>query len=165
MNIAIGSDHGGFELKTVIVNALAGAAKITDMGPADRSSCDYPDYAAKVAMAVASGEADFGILLCRSGIGMSMAANRFQNVRAAVCATTETATMTRQHNGANVLCLGADVVSPAYAVDIAKAFLATPVDESERHARRRWKLERAERLSDCSGLMRDDPEEIGRAHV
>ena len=158
MNIAIGSDHGGVELKAALVNALAGAAKVVDMGPADKSSCDYPDYAAKVAKAVASGEADFGILVCRSGIGMSMAANRFQNVRAAVCATTDTATITRQHNGANVLCLGADVVSPSYAVEIAKAFIATPVDESERHARRRWKLERAERLSDCSGLMRDDPE-------
>ena len=158
MNIAIGSDHGGVELKATLVNALAGAAKVVDMGPADKASCDYPDYAAKVAKAVASGEADFGILVCRSGIGMSMAANRFQNVRAAVCATTDAATITRQHNGANVLCLGADIVSPSYAVEIAKAFIATPVDESERHARRRWKLERAERLSDCSGLMRDDPE-------
>ena len=88
MNIAIGSDHGGVELKAALVNALAGAAKVVDMGPADKTSCDYPDYAAKVAKAVASGEADFGILVCRSGIGMSMAANRFQNVRAAVCATT-----------------------------------------------------------------------------
>ena len=158
MNIAIGSDHGGVELKAALVGALAGAAKMIDMGPADKTSCDYPDYAAAVAKAVASGEADFGILVCRSGIGMSMAANRFQNVRAAVCATTDAATITRQHNGANVLCLGADVVSPAYAVEIAKAFIATPVDESERHARRRWKLERAERLSDCSGLMHDDPE-------
>jgi len=158
MNIAIGSDHGGVELKAALVNALAGAAKVVDMGPADKASCDYPDYAAKVAKAVASGEADFGILVCRSGIGMSMAANRFQNVRAAVCATTDAATITRQHNGANVLCLGADVVSPSYAVEIAKTFIATPVDASERHARRRWKLERAERLSDCSGLMRDDPE-------
>lgn len=99
MNIAIGSDHGGVELKAALVNALAGAAKVVDMGPADKASCDYPDYAAKVAKAVASGEADFGILVCRSGIGMSMAANRFQNVRAAVCATTDTATITRQQIG------------------------------------------------------------------
>jgi glycine hydroxymethyltransferase len=89
---------------------------------------------------------------------MSMAANRFQNVRAALCATTEAATLARQHNGANVLCLGADVVSPQYALEIAKTFLLTPVDEDARHARRRAKIERAQRLSDCSGLMRDDPE-------
>jgi glycine hydroxymethyltransferase len=109
-------------------------------------------------MDVSSGAADFGILICRSGIGMSMCANRFQNVRAALCSTTEAATLTRQHNGANVLCLGADTVSSEYAIEIAKTFLATPVDEDERHARRRWKLERAQRFSDASGLMRDDPE-------
>ena len=158
MNIAIASDHGGFELKAVLSNALSDGCKVLDKGPFGKDSCDYPDYAVAVAKSVASGEADFGILVCRSGIGMSMAANRFQNVRAALCATTEAATLTRQHNGANVLCLGADVVSPAYAVEIARAFLSTPVDEGERHARRRWKLERAERLSDCSALMREDPE-------
>ena len=158
MKVSIGSDHGGVELKAELVKALAGAYEVTDFGPADTTSCDYPDYAVAVAKAVASGTADFGILICRSGIGMSMTANRFQNVRAALCLTKEDATITRQHNGANVLCLGADKVSAADAVEIAKAFLSTPVDESERHARRRWKLERAQRLSDCSGLMKDDPE-------
>ena len=158
MKIAIGSDHGGVELKATLVSALSALATIDDKGPADKTSCDYPDYAIEVAKDVASGTADFGILICRSGIGMSMTANRFQNVRAALCATTDAATATRQHNGANVLCLGADVVSPEYAVEIAKTFLATPVDEDARHARRRWKLERANRLSDCSGLMASDPE-------
>lgn len=158
MKIAIASDHGGVELKSALVNALADIAEVEDLGPSDKTSCDYSDYAVKVAMKVSSAAADFGILICRSGIGMSMCANRFQNVRAALCATTEAATLTRQHNGANVLCLGADTVSVEYAVEIAKAFLATPVDEDERHARRRWKLERAQRFSDASGLMRDDPE-------
>ncbi len=158
MKIAIASDHGGFELKGHLVRTLGASHEIIDMGPADRKSCDFPDYAVPVAQAVASGAADFGILICRTGLGMSMAANRFQNVRAALCATTESATLARQHNGANVLCLGADAVSGDYAVEIAKTFLATPVDNDARHARRRWKLERAERLSDCSGLMRDDPE-------
>lgn len=158
MKIAIASDHGGVELKSALVNALADIAEVEDLGPSDKMSCDYSDYAVKVAMKVSSSAADFGILICRSGIGMSMCANRFQNVRAALCATTEAATLTRQHNGANVLCLGADTVSVEYAVEIAKAFLATPVDEDERHARRRWKLERAQRFSDASGLMRDDPE-------
>ena len=158
MKVAIGSDHGGVELKAELVKALSSAYEMTDFGPADTTSCDYPDYAIAVAKAVASGTADFGILICRSGIGMSMTANRFQNVRAAICANVETARVTRQHNGANVLCLGADAVAADLALEIAKAFLSTPVDESERHARRRWKIERAQRLSDCSGLMHDDPE-------
>ena len=158
MKIAIGSDHGGVDLKALLARELSGTATVVDRGPADRKSCDYPDYAEAVALDVASGAVDFGILVCRSGIGMCMAANRFQNVRAAVCATTDAATTTRQHNGANVLCLGADVVSPEYAVEIAKAFIATPVDAGARHARRRWKLERAGRLSDASGLAADDPE-------
>ncbi len=158
MKIAIASDHGGIELKSALVAALSGDAVLDDKGPFTKSSCDYPDYALKVALDVSSGAADFGILICRSGIGMAMAANRFQNVRAALCATTDAATMTRQHNGANVLCLGADVVSTEYAVEIAKTFIATPVDEDVRHARRRWKLERAGRLSDASGLAAADPE-------
>ena len=158
MKVAIGSDHGGVELKTALVKALSGAYEMTDRGPADAASCDYPDYAVAVAKDVASGAADFGILICRSGIGMAMAANRFQNVRAAVCTTVEAAKMTRQHNGANILCLGADVVSAGDAETIAKAFLETAVDSDARHERRRWKIERAQRLSDCSGLMHDDPE-------
>ena len=158
MKIAIASDHGGVDLKAALVHALSAQSTVLDLGPAEKASCDYPDYAASVALEVAAGTADFGILICRSGIGMSMCANRFQNVRAALCATTTAAVQSRQHNGANVLCLGADTVSAEYAVEIAKTFLATPVDEDERHARRRWKLERAERLSDASGLLRDDPE-------
>lgn len=158
MKIAIASDHGGVDLKSALVHELSALATVSDLGPAEKSSCDYPDYADAVALEVSARKADFGILICRSGIGMSMCANRFQNVRAALCATTESAVLTRQHNGANVLCLGADVVSPAYAVEIAKVFLATPIDEDARHARRRWKLERAGRLSDASGLLKDDPE-------
>ena len=158
MKVSVGSDHGGFELKESLKKALSGSYEIADCGPSGAASCDYPDYAIAVAKDVATGAADYGILICRSGIGMAMAANRFQNVRAAVCTTVDAAKMTRQHNGANVLCLGADVVSADDALAIAKAFLETPVDESERHARRRWKLERAQRLSDCSGLMHDDPE-------
>ena len=158
MKIAIASDHGGVDYKAIVAEAFSGSATVSDLGPGDKTSCDYPDYALKVAKAVASGEADLGILICRSGIGMSIAANRFQNVRAAVCMTVDQAVTTRRHNGANVLCLGADCISAEDAVAIAKAFVAEQVGDEERHARRRWKLERAQRLSDCSGLMRDDPE-------
>ncbi len=158
MKIAIASDHGGVELKSYLVAGLSPVASVLDRGPAEKISCDYPDYADLVALDVASSAADFGILICRSGIGMSMAANRFQNVRAAVCSTLAAAVTTRQHNGANILCLGADNISPEYALEMTKAFISTPVDESERHARRRAKLERAMRLSEASGLLQDDPE-------
>ena len=158
MKIAIGADHGGYELKTALVAALAGKAELTDKGTDSRASCDYPDYAQAVALAVAKGEVDFGLLVCTSGIGVSMVANRFQNVRAALCHTVDEAVLARQHNGANVLCLGASKVSADYAAEIASAFIATPEDASERHARRRAKLERAGRLSDASGLAKDDPE-------
>ena len=158
MKVSIGSDHGGFELKGALVKALSGSYEMTDRGPADGKGCDYPDYAAQVAKDVALGVADFGVLICRTGMGMSMAANRFQNIRAALCSSVDDATITRQHNGANVLCLGADKVSVDDAVAIAKAFFGTVVSDEDRHARRRWKIERAQRLSDCSGLMHDDPE-------
>ena len=158
MKIAIASDHGGFGLKAAITKALAGEMSFDDFGPATDASCDYPDYAIPVAKAVASGAADFGVLVCRSGIGMSMTANRFQNVRAAICASEDQAKTTRLHNDANVICIGADAISADAAVAMVKAFVGTAADDGERHARRRWKLERAQRLSDCSGLMRDDPE-------
>ena len=158
MRIAIASDHGGFSLKSAVIKAISGDFEVDDLGPATDAPCDYPDSAIPVAKAVASGAADFGILVCRSGIGMSMTANRFQNVRATICDTVDQATVTRRHNDANVLCLGADHTAPDVALEIVKAFLSTAADGDERHARRRWKLERAQRLSDCSGLMRDDPE-------
>lgn len=158
MKIAIASDHGGFALKTALIAPLTEIGLVKDFGPSSSESCDYPDYAGKVALEVASGGADFGVLICRSGVGMAMAANRYQGVRAAICSTTDGATLSRQHNGANVLCLGADVVSTEYAVEIAKAFFATPVDMGERHVRRREKVERAGRLSDVSGLAAADPE-------
>ena len=158
MKISIASDHGGAALKAALCARLSGTAEITDRGPADSAACDYPDYAAAVATDVASGAADFGILACRTGAGMAMAANRFQNVRAAVCATPAAAELARRHNGANVLCLGADTISADDAAAVAEKFLATPEDGDVRHARRRAKIERAGRISDCSGLMHDDPE-------
>jgi len=159
MKIAIASDHGGLELKSALAKTLSsGGNEVADLGPSSADSCDYPDYAIEVALKVASGAADIGVLVCRSGIGMSMAANRFQNVRAALCRTVADAEASRRHNWANVLCLGADATSAADAEKIAAAFLATAPEEGGRHAARRAKLERARRLSDASGLLRDDPE-------
>ncbi|MBO7684548.1 MAG: serine hydroxymethyltransferase [Kiritimatiellae bacterium] len=158
MRIVIASDHGGFALKSAVIASISGEHEVKDLGPASSEPCDYPDYAVPAAKAVASGAADFGVLVCRSGVGMSMAANRFQNVRAAICSTVEHAEMARRHNDANVLCLGADGITQGLALDIIRAFVATDASGEERHVRRRWKIERAQRLSDCSGLMRDDPE-------
>ena len=157
MKIAIGADHGGFELKKSIVASFTDA-EFVDVGCTGPEASDFPDYADAVAEKVALGEVDFGVLSCRTGMGMAMAANRFQNVRAALCLDAATAVLARQHNGANVLCLGADKVTPAQAAEIVKTFVSTSVDESERHARRRAKIERAGRLSDFSGLAHDDPE-------
>ena len=157
MKIVIGADHGGFELKKSLI-ASCPEATFVDVGTDAAESCDYPDYADAVAEAVAGGEADFGVLVCTTGMGMSMASNRFQNVRAALCRDAEDARIARAHNGANVLCLGQKRTDAATAVDILKAFVGTSVDDAERHARRRAKLERARRLSDFSGLAKDDPE-------
>lgn len=158
MKIIIGSDHCGYELKQAIIKTLGGEFTVTDTGTVGRESADYSDYAIAVAEAIAAKEADFGVLICKTGIGMSMAANRFQNVRAALCDKVESVVLSRQHNAANVLCIGASEVSFEYALEMIRAFVKTPVDMDERHVRRRWKLERAARLSDVSGLMQDDPE-------
>ena len=155
MKIAIGADHGGFELKARLMASFKGCE---DKGCFDPEACDYPDYADDVALAVAKGDVDFGVLVCRTGIGMSMAANRFQNVRAALCHTVKEAETARRHNGANILCIGADTTDEKTACDMLSAFLATSVDETPRHAIRRAKIERAKRLSDFSLLAREDPE-------
>ncbi len=157
MKIAIGADHGGFQLKQAIVARFKGAEFI-DKGTQTADSCDYPDYADAVAEAVSLGEVDFGVLVCTTGMGVTMSANRFQNVRAALCRDEKDATLARAHNGANVLCLGQDRTKPADAVKVLKRFVATKIDNAARHARRRAKLERAKRLSDFSYLAKADPE-------
>ena len=156
MKISIASDHGGFELKQQLQAAFA--AEWTDLGCTEKESCDYPDYADAVAEAIAKGEADLGVLVCTNGMGMSVAANRFQNVRAALCRSVADAKQAREHVGANVLCLGAVNQDLAAAVEILKTFVATNLSDEARHARRRAKVERARRLSDFSGLAKDDPE-------
>ena len=155
MKIAIGADHGGFELKAMLMAAFQ---ECEDKGCFDPDACDYPDYADDVAEAVAKGDADLGVLVCRTGIGMSIAANRFHNVRAALCRTVKEAEIARRHNGANILCLGADIVDEKSACEILRTFVSTEVDGSDRHARRRGKIERSKRLADFADLAQSDPE-------
>ena len=131
--IVIASDHAGVELKALLVERIrAGGHDIDDLGPADTNSVDYPNFAHAVATAVASGEAGRGILICGTGIGMSMAANRHPGVRAALCHDAYTAEMARLHNDANVLCIGARVIGGGVAEQMVEIFLAT-VFEGGRH--------------------------------
>ncbi|MCR4609454.1 MAG: ribose 5-phosphate isomerase B [Eubacterium sp.] len=137
MKIAIGSDHGGFALKQDIMKHLEERGiEFTDKGCYDEKSCDYPIFAREVTSAVTSGEADFGILICGTGIGMSMTANKVKGIRAALCHDVFSAQATREHNDANVLCMGARVVGPGLALMIVDTFLDTDFSNDERHIRR-----------------------------
>lgn len=135
--IAIGCDHGGYELKLEIIKHLTERGfEIKDLGCNDTNSCDYPVYAKAVADCVAGGEAELGILVCGTGIGMSMAANKVDGIRAALCADCFSAQATREHNNANVLCLGARTLGPGLALMIVDKFVDTPFSNDERHIRR-----------------------------
>jgi ribose 5-phosphate isomerase B len=134
------SDHAGLVLRAVAVQAAqARGLEVDDLGPFTADSVDYPDFAAKVGEALAAGRARFGLLVCGTGIGMSIAANKLPGVRAALCRTEYEARMARAHNDANVLCLGERVTGAGLATAIVEAFLATPF-EGGRHARRVEKI-------------------------
>ena len=140
MHLAIGSDHAGLELKAELVEYLRSLGhEVKDHGTHDSTSIDYPDYAAKVARSVAKGDSELGFLICGSGQGMCMAANKIRGVRAAVCSDTFSAHAVREHNNANVLCLGQRVVGPGLALEIADTFLKAEF-EGGRHARRVGKI-------------------------
>jgi ribose 5-phosphate isomerase B len=131
-------------LKTELLDALKGRAEVQDLGTRSAESVDYPDFAAKVARAVGEGEVERGVLVCGTGIGMSIVANKFRGVRAALCTSELEARMARAHNDANVLCLGQRVIGPGQARAILDVFLATPF-EGGRHAQRVKKIQDAEK--------------------
>ena len=140
--IGIASDHGGFALKTELIKHLEDKGyELKDYGCFSEESCDYPDFAHKVTDAVLSGECDKGILLCGTGIGMSITANKVKGIRAALCGDCFSAEATRLHNDTNVLCLGARVTGPELAFKIADIFLGTEFSGDERHLRRISKIE------------------------
>ncbi|MBN2400835.1 MAG: ribose 5-phosphate isomerase B [Spirochaetes bacterium] len=140
--IIIGSDHGGFELKEVIVRHLEGWFYIDNVGCDSDKSCDYPVYGQKVAGKVANGEGQ-GILICGTGIGMSITANRNSKVRAALCLNEYMARMSRMHNNANILVLGARVIGTGLALDIVDVWLKTKFDGG-RHQKRLELIDKAE---------------------
>lgn len=139
--IAIASDHAGIALKAEIHRVLEGLGyEVEDLGPEDTTSVDYPDYAHLLSKAVSDGRIEHGVLICGTGIGMSMAANRHPGVRAALCHDAYTADMARRHNDANVLCLGERTTGVGVAEQIVRVFVETDF-EGGRHQRRVDKIE------------------------
>ncbi len=147
MKIAVGCDHGGLEHKNAIVEHLKAAGnEVADLGIYEAKAVDYPDIALKVAEAVSSGEYERGILVCGTGIGMSMAANKVKGIRAAAVSDHFSAKYTRLHNNANILCLGGRVIGIGTALELTDLFIETPFEGGERHQRRIDKISAIENL-------------------
>ncbi|HVX67638.1 MAG TPA: ribose 5-phosphate isomerase B [Bryobacteraceae bacterium] len=137
MRVALGADHAGFVLKQHLRRSLEEKGyEVVDEGTRSPDSCDYPDYAASVARDVAEGRADRGILVCATGVGMSIAANKFRGIRAALGTNLDEVHLLRSHNNANVLTLGAKYINGSMAESLVEAFLTTRFDGGERHVRR-----------------------------
>jgi len=149
MRIAVGADHGGYPLNERVIDELRGNGhEITDFGTHDGSvPDDYPDYAKQVGEAVQSGAADIGILICGSGVGAAVAANKLRGIRAALCSDTYSAHQSREHDDCNVLCLGARVVGVELALDIVRSYVGAKFTGEERHRRRLAKVAAMENLN------------------
>ena len=147
MRIAIGADHGGYPLNERVSEKLSAAGhELIDFGTHVGSRPDdYPDYALKVGQAVQKGEAEIGILICGSGVGAAVAANKLRGIRAALCGDTYSGHQSREHDDCNVLCLGARVVGEELALDIVRAFVAARFSGEERHKRRLEKIDAIEK--------------------
>ena len=141
MKLAIASDHAGVDIKAMLRDTLrAEGHEVLDLGTHDYASCDYPDYAALAASKVAQGEVERAVLICGTGVGMAIAANKIRGVRAASVSEPVSAGLARSHNDANIVCLGARIVGPEMALEIVRVFLSTPFSNGERHARRVAKI-------------------------
>lgn len=142
MTIILGSDHAGFGLRRIFAAHLVDLGyAVREVGATDESAFDYPDAAVDVATRLQRGEADMGVLVCGTGIGMAMTANKFKGIRAATCWSVDSAKLAREHNHANVLCVGARLIEPDLATKILEAFLETPPSKEERHVRRVGKID------------------------
>ncbi|MCR5342471.1 MAG: ribose 5-phosphate isomerase B [Butyrivibrio sp.] len=135
--IALGSDHGGFDIKQVVIEHLKERGiEYKDFGTYDKNSCDYPIFGKVAAEAVANGECEKGIVICTTGIGISIVANKVKGVRCALCSEPHSARLTREHNDANVLAMGGALIGPDMAIDIVDTFLDTEFSGLEKHVRR-----------------------------
>ena len=140
--IALASDHGGFDLKTAVIAHLEEQGiSYKDFGTYDKKSCDYPEFGRAAAEAVAAGECEKGIVICTTGIGISIVANKVPGIRCALCWDVSGARLTRLHNDANVLAMGGGMIGENVARDIVDAFLQTPFSGEEKHSRRISKIE------------------------
>ncbi|MFT5874542.1 MAG: ribose 5-phosphate isomerase B [Clostridium sp.] len=145
MKIALGSDHGGFNLKKEIIVYLESKnIEVTDFGTYTEDSCDYPEYALKVAQEVVAENFELGILICGTGIGIGIAANKVPGIRAALCSDTFSAHASREHNNANILTLGARVVGTGLALDIVETFISSEF-QGDRHQKRIDKITEIEK--------------------
>lgn len=142
MKIAIGADHGAFDRKAQVVEHLKAAGhEVKDFGTYSPASCDYPEIGRAVAKAVASGEFERGIVMCTTGIGISITANKVSGIRCALCSDVTSARLTREHNDANVLSIGAGIIGPNLTMDIVDMFINTEFSNEEKHVRRINKIE------------------------
>ena len=140
--IALGSDHGGFDLKEVVKEHLQKRGfEVKDFGTYNKESCDYPEFGRAAAEAVASGECEKGIVICTTGIGISIVANKVKGVRCALCSETTSARLTREHNDANMLAMGGGLVGDLLALEIVDTVLDTEFSNMEKHSRRISKIE------------------------
>lgn len=148
MRIAVGADHGGYPLNERVISELQNAGhEVIDFGTHDGSvPDDYPDYAKLVGEAVQNGAAEIGILICGSGVGAAVAANKLKGIRAALCGDTYSGRQSREHDDCNILCLGARVVGVELALEIVRAFVGARFSGEERHRRRLAKIDAMERL-------------------
>jgi ribose 5-phosphate isomerase B len=147
MRIAIGADHAGYELKDTFVKMLRDEGHlVTDFGTCGPAPVDYPDYAKAVGEAIQNGEAERGVLICGSGAGVAVAANKMKGIRAAVCHDAYTAHQCVEHDNANVMCMGPRVIGPSLAEDLLDAFLKAKFTGEERHVRRLAKIDEIERM-------------------
>ena len=146
MKIAIACDHGGLALKTAVTEWLSGNGyEVVDFGTNSSASCDYPDFGVKAAEAVASGACTFGVAVCTTGIGISIATNKVKGVRCALCSEPLSAKMTRLHNNANMLALGGGMIGVNMGLEIVQTFLQTPFSEEGKHIRRIDKIAEIEK--------------------
>ena len=146
LRIAVGGDHAGFPLKKLVVQLLGDkVTTLIDCGTHNEQSSDYPDFAAAVAREIVTGKADRGILVCGSGVGVSVAANKIDGIRASICHDTYSAHQGVEHDDMNVLCIGARIIGPALAFEIVESFLDARYEPGERHARRLEKVLKMER--------------------
>ncbi len=148
MKVAVASDHGGYPLKASVIEIIRQLGHgVLDLGTDSSAPVDYPDYAEAVGAALQKGDAERGILLCGSGVGASVAANKMQGIRAGVCHDTYSAHQGVEHDDINVLCLGARVIGPAMAQELVQAFLSAKFTGEARHLRRLSKIEKIETAS------------------